>query len=526
MKDIQNAVIYARYSSHSQQEQSIEGQLRDCYTYAEREGLSVVGEYIDRALSGKTDNRHDFLQMLDDSAKHQFSFIIVWKLDRFARNRCDSSFHKYQLRKHDVRVLSATENITDDPEGQMLEGMLESIAEYYSANLTKHIKRGMRESVINGTSTGGVPPVGYKCVDKRLVIDEDTAPIIRYAFEKYAAGVTKKQLIEELNAKGVRNARGNPLTSTSFYSAMKNQKYIGINIYSGVETVGVCPRIIDDETFFKVQERFAAVSRAPAEGKAKVEYLLRGKAYCGYCGTRMIGESGHGRNGDVHNYYACSRKKKERACTKKNEKKDIVERYVVEQTCLYVLDPSRIAVIAEAVVAEYKKEFNDDKLKEYERRAEKLEREANSCVDSIVSTDSAAVKRRLEKKLEELELQKTDIDIDISKLRIASGIQYTKEQVVEWLKSFCAGNMDDAAFQRRMIDVFVNSIYIYDDKIVIFYNMRSSKQTNPLVVLDSVEKMDDSNLVRISNDSLHQKNSLKRKFYGCFSYYLKIYRGA
>jgi len=292
---------------------------------------------------------------------------------------------------------------------------------------------------------------------------------------------------------------------------MKNKKYIGTIIYGDPEIADACPRIIDDETFYKVQERFAAVSRAPAQSKARVEYLLRGKAYCGCCGTRIIGDCGRSRNGEMHHYYACSKKKKESACVKANERKDILERYVVEQTCMYVLDSSRIAVIAEAVVAEYKKEFNDEKLKEYERRAGKLEREANSCVDSIVSTDSIAVKRRLEKKLEELEMQKTDVEIDISKLRIASGIQYTKEQVIEWLKSFCDGNMDDETFQRRMIDVFVNSVYIYADKIVIFYNMRNGKQTSPPIVLDAVEEMDDNKLVRISKDPLHHAESSENR---------------
>lgn len=94
-----NAVIYARYSSHSQQEQSIEGQLRDCYAYAEREGLHVVGEYIDRAISGKTDERPDFQKMIADASKKQFQRVIVWKLDRFARNRYDSAINKAKLKK-------------------------------------------------------------------------------------------------------------------------------------------------------------------------------------------------------------------------------------------------------------------------------------------------------------------------------------------------------------------------------------------------------------------------------------------
>jgi DNA invertase Pin-like site-specific DNA recombinase len=173
---LSNAVIYARYSSHGQTEQSIEGQLRDCYAYAEREGYKVVGEYIDRAISGRSDDRPDFQRMIADAPKKQYQFVIVWKLDRFARNRYDSAIYKSKLKKHGVKVVSATENISNDPEGIILEGMLESMAEYYSANLSKHVKRGLRESVIKGTYTGGIPPIGYKVIDKKLIIDEDKGP--------------------------------------------------------------------------------------------------------------------------------------------------------------------------------------------------------------------------------------------------------------------------------------------------------------------------------------------------------------
>jgi len=507
-----NAVIYARYSSHSQQEQSIEGQLRDCYAFAEREGLSVVGEYCDRALTGRSDERPEFQRMIADAAKHQFQFIIVYKLDRFARNRYDSAIYKAKLKKHGVKVISATENITDEPEGVILEGLLESMAEYYSANLSKHVRRGMRESAINGNWTGGKPPIGFKVVDKKLAIDEEKAPIVRYAFEQYAKGVGKKQIIETLNAKGMRTSRGKPLTMATFQTTFKNEKYIGKLVYDGIEAKEGCPRIIDDATFKKVQERLAAVCRAPAESKAKVEYLLRGKAYCGYCGARMVGESGRSMTGTVYNYYSCATKKKEHTCKKKSEKKDFIEWYVVEQTCLYVLDPVRIDHIAESVVVAYDKEFDSGKVKEYERQIAKLDREANVAVDELIAASNKAVKARLQKKLEELELKKADIELDLSKLKIAVGVRYTKEQVIAWLKSFCNGDPLDEAFRRRIIDVFINSVFLYDDKLVVFYNIRDGKQVSYIDVMDAMDEIDEDpgggargtgGKVRISNDTAH-----------------------
>lgn len=127
-------VIYARFSSHSQTEQSIEGQLRECYEYAKRQDLLVVAEYIDRALTGTTDKRPEFLRMIDDSKKKTFDYVLVYQLDRFARNRYDSANYKAKLKKNGVRVLSAKENITEDASGILIEGVLESMAEYYSVD--------------------------------------------------------------------------------------------------------------------------------------------------------------------------------------------------------------------------------------------------------------------------------------------------------------------------------------------------------------------------------------------------------
>lgn len=138
---MKNAVIYARFSSHAQNEQSIEGQLRICYEYAKREGLSVIEEYIDRALTGRSDDRPDFQRMISDARKKAFQYVIVYKLDRFTRNRYDSAIYKHKLKQCGVKVLSAMENIGDNPESIILEAVLEASAEYYSVDLSKNKAR-------------------------------------------------------------------------------------------------------------------------------------------------------------------------------------------------------------------------------------------------------------------------------------------------------------------------------------------------------------------------------------------------
>ena len=137
-------IIYARYSSDGQREESIEGQLRECKEFAERHNMTIVATYIDRALSARTDDRPEFQRMIRDSVKKQFDVVLVWKLDRFSRNRFDSATYRAILKRNGVKVVSAKENISDGPEGIILEAMLDGMAEYYSAELSVKVKRGQK----------------------------------------------------------------------------------------------------------------------------------------------------------------------------------------------------------------------------------------------------------------------------------------------------------------------------------------------------------------------------------------------
>ena len=152
----QNAVIYARFSCHSQTEQSIEGQLLDAYAFAEKNGIKVIGEYIDRAISGRKDTRPDFIRMIQDSAKRQFSLVLVWKLDRFSRDMYDSAVYGKMLEDNGVTVVSVTEPISNDPVGHMLRGILNSLNEYYSEELSMKILRGQRVCREKGCSVSGI----------------------------------------------------------------------------------------------------------------------------------------------------------------------------------------------------------------------------------------------------------------------------------------------------------------------------------------------------------------------------------
>ena len=140
VKTALKAVNYARYSSHAQTEQSIEGQLRDCYEYAKSNNLNVVAEYIDRATTGTNDNRAEFQRIIKDSDKQLFDTVICYKIDRFSRNKYDSVVYKTRLKKNGVKIHYSRENIPDGPEGIILESLLEGMAEFYSAELSQKIR--------------------------------------------------------------------------------------------------------------------------------------------------------------------------------------------------------------------------------------------------------------------------------------------------------------------------------------------------------------------------------------------------
>ena len=301
------AVIYARYSSDNQREESIEGQLRECKEYAEKNGITILCSYIDRALSAKTDNRPEFQNMVQDSAKGLFDTVLVWKLDRFARNRYDSAHYKAILRRNGVKVVSATENISDGPEGIILESMLEEMAEYYSAELAQKINRGLTENALKGKNNGGGIPLGYQLTDdQHLRIDPLTAPVVREIYQKYAEGETVRSIITSLNERHILTQKQKPFRPNSLHSVLCNRKYIGEYRYKNIVIPDGVPSIIPKDLFERVQMRVGKNRRTPARTKAEEEYLLTTKLFCGHCGRMMIGESGKSHTGATHRYYKCS----------------------------------------------------------------------------------------------------------------------------------------------------------------------------------------------------------------------------
>lgn len=474
-----DVALYLRYSSERQSDQSIEGQLRDLISYCKRNNHRIYAVYVDRATSAakNIEKRARFLEMIADSEKHLWKFVIVWKLDRFARNRNDSAIYKMRLKRNGVRVLSATENITDNPEGIILESVLEGMAEFYSAELSQKITRGMRESALKAQSLGGHVPLGYKTVNKQFTVNPDTAPIVQLAFELYASGWSVADICREFNTRGYRTSKGSLFNGNSFKTILRNKKYIGVYKFDDIEIENAIPAIIDKELFYKVQKRLKEVGDAPGRGKAKVDYLLSGKLFCGHCGQPMNGDCGRSKSGRRYHYYSCYGKKRLKKCNKKNLPKEWIEEIVVRDA-FSILTPENIERIAEIAVQQNEEDIAlHSRLPALKSQLKTVEK---SIVNIVGAIEKGVASDTLMQRLSDLEREKKTLIRDITDEE-KTIFRLDKPQVIWWLSQFFDRNIEEEEVKRQLIDLLVNSVTVTDlpdgdkFKIVISYNLTPQK---------------------------------------------------
>ena len=493
------AVIYARYSSDNQTEASIEGQLRECMEFADHAGIDVIKSYIDRALSAKSDNRPEFQQMIKDSYKHAFDCIIVWKLDRFSRNRYDSAHYKALLRKNGVKVVSAKEAIAEGSEGILLESVLEGMAEYYSAELAEKVVRGMTENVLKGINNGGQITFGYKLnAERKFEPHETYAPILQEIFTMYAEGRTIKYIVDYLDEKNIRSYRGGKINGTGVQRMLSNRRYLGEYKFRDVTVPNIIPPLVSEDLFERVQQRLLKNKKAPARHKAEDDYLLTLKLFCGKCGTHMVGESGMGTS-RVYRYYKCANTKKVHICDRKPVRKEWIEDLVVTK-CMEILhDENLVDYLTERIYILQGEEnpripHLKGQLAEVEKRIENL----MNAIEQGIITDTT------KDRLSQLEGKKKEIEISILQEKIKKPF-LTKEQIRFGIEKFRKLDISTLDGKRRMIDGFVNSIYLYDDRFIITFNYKDGSKT---VFFSEIEAANNSDIKSVGAPKRGQPTGL------------------
>ena len=471
------AVAYARYSSAGQRDVSIEQQLMDIRAFAKREGYTLVHEYADHARSGFKNSaaRTAFQSMMASADSGTFDTVICWKVDRFGRNREESALFKGRLRRFGVKVLYAMEPIPEGSAGVLLEGMLEATAEWYSRQLSENVLRGMadnaRRCLYNGTHI-----IGYTSdAEGRYVIQPDEAALIREIFAQYRAGVSAARIAKDLNARGLTTWRGNPFCAQGILKIISNERYTGVYIWGNVRTPGGMPAIISQSDFEEAQRMKKKTARHVDQGA--VDYLLTGKAFCGLCGSSMVGDSGTSKTGARHYYYSCYHRKHDKACTKKSVPKDSLEDAVISFVLDHVLSDAEIGRIADAVMDLQAKEMQSSPLaameSEYADTVKKIDNINNAIAAGIWNSSTSV-------KLKELEDAAETLRVSIETMKYSQSQLLDRDRVLFFLHRFTTGDRNDPLLRRSIIDTFINSVYVYDDHLKIVINNVEGNSKIPL----------------------------------------------
>ena len=457
------AVIYARYSSSNQREESIEGQIRICTEYAKKKGYKITNQYIDRAMTGKNDNRPAFRQMLNDSDKGMFDVLLVYKTDRFARNRYDSAIHKTRLKKNKVQIEYAAEQIPNDSTAVLIEGFLENLAEYYSVNLSENTKRGKYENALKKKSNGGVTPIGYKRIDGSLVIDEVKAPVVQFAFQSYIDGISYANIIKK-----ARERYGIKLSMSGLKLILQNEVYTGKYIYNTYDGETFVyednhEAIVSRETYEKAKEKRLANKRGPNAGKGKRKYALSGLINCGECGGHIIVSHSYKKGEPAFFRLYCLNRKEHKNCNNPTRKMEIVENAVIEAIKNKILDRKTIKTLAEKACS-LQEDNSLDKLKELQTELKNVQKSKNNIIAAI---EQGIITPTTKDRLQELEHLESDLQVKIATEKKAENKNLTAPEIEKFLKKYCSGNMQDETFRFELTHTFVKEILLFKDRFEI-----------------------------------------------------------
>ncbi len=410
-------------------------------------------------MTGTNDNRPDFRQMIEDSKRHDFNMVLVYKFDRFSRNKYEATKHKKTLKDNGVRVVSVTEYMPDSPEAIILESVLEGYAEYYSAELSQKVKRGMNETRLKGNFTGGFIMYGYKVVNHKLVIDEEQAEVVRFIYEQYAQGIFVKDIIKSLTERGIYN-RGKKFANNTVYNILRNEKYSGVYRFNGEVFTNIYPQIVPIDIYKIVRQK----CELNKYGKRSVEvvYLLRNKIKCGYCGSTINAECGTAKNGQKVRYYKCLGRKHKNGCTKSQVRKEILEKYVLDNVIEQMSKPKTVEKVAEYLLQVQENRINQNSaLANLIKEKRQTENAINNIMDVI---EQGRQSLTIVKRMRELESKLTDIEKRLAIEKSKTAFRLTKEQIIEYYKT---------ALEKEpllLINQFIKEIQLYDDKMIIIYN--------------------------------------------------------
>ena len=488
------AVAYARYSSNMQRIESIQAQLSAIQRFAENEGIEIIREYCDEAISGQTDVRPQFQMMVQDAREHNFQLVIVHKLDRFGRDVLDTFDYISKLADQNVKVVSAIENFDDSPEGALFQTISIALNAYYSHNLGREVLKGQMENAKAGKTTGGLPPLGFRVNPDTFMyeINEDEAQCIIKIFGLFLEGYGYKRIIETLNQDGYKTRAGKPFTSNSLYAILRNEKYRGCVVFNKVAKRGRhkkrnnhsykpdneilriengCPRIVSDEDFTATQLKMNARQQPTGHARYKETYLLTSKIFCEHCQAAYVGSRRMRTDGTYWPYYTCSRRSNSKGtrCKGKEIGRNYLESRILEYISEYVFQDENVTVLKKAYdqfLADNKE--NNVALSEKKKQRKRLSEKIDRVIELLLDIKS----NMLRDKLKDMELEVERLDNDIYTLsKVNTRVTVDKDEIRRTFAQIRKMLMDkNEDTTRRLINMYVDRIEVGDKAIQIQFN--------------------------------------------------------
>lgn len=470
---------YCRYSSDNQRTESIDAQLRAINEYCKKNDYVLVKTYIDEARSATSDDRPRFLDMIADASSGDWQMVIVHKLDRFARNRFDSAFYKRKLRDVGVSVGSVVENIDDSPESIILESVLEGMAEYYSVNLAREVKKGLKENALKAIHNGGTPPLGYDVnPDLTYRINEKEAEAIRLMFKWFLDGFGYQMIARKLNDEGYLTKVGKPFVKNSIRDLILNEKFTGVYVYAKgtpdeIRVDDGLPAIIPREIFEAARNKIESRVRGPRMDVKNV-YYLSGLMKCGVCGASYCGDGYASGRSKVYYVYGCTNYKKGDRCTNTRIRKDYLESEVIENIKNIFFTDEAIQKIADDMSV-HLKSFEQKKKTEIDY-LEKAKIKTQSKIDKMFELfyDDVMDRQVLAAQVEKLKAELNDYEERLATMKISyNGV--SRQSIVEFLKRNRANlEKTDDTIIRKVIETFVSEIIVHRDRIDVVFKISPS----------------------------------------------------
>lgn len=494
------AVAYARYSSDNQNPESIDQQFEVIRDWAEKNSYQIIKTYADEAETGTNDDRDSFLEMISESADMDYNFVLVYKSNRFARNKWDAAIYKKILRDNDKKVIYVTQPALneDTPEAMLMETMFEGMDQYYSLDLARDVIRGHKKNAEACKHNGGIPPLGFNVdpVTKTYEINEQESGAVQKIFLMYDSGFSYDKIIDELNSLGFRTKTGKTFAKNSISDILRNEKYIGTYIYNRrqhkikgkrnnrkdkpsdqiTRIPGGMPQIIDQDLWDRVQARMTSRSHNMGErasNKAKVDYLLTGIIECGLCGFKMVGKGGGSKNGKKRqDFYICNNRERRHECKAKMIGKDLIERLVIEELEKKILNPQVFPALA-AEIHKNMTSYSGESKKEIIYLKAELTKNQVKINNLLTMIEEGTGSKTLLDRLAQRETEQVILESRLAEVeRKTKAGNISIDMILAYLEQEYKNlHLDDSATAKSLISRYVEKVIIYEKEFDVIFKV-------------------------------------------------------